>query len=193
MTSPVVYIPDIIPDASAWFQALSTELAWERRPDAPRSEYWETTFGKPYTYGRGRGERTYHPKPSHPIIQTGRDMLTVSTGHLLQGCFLNMYGSARDWLGWHEDDDPGIDHTKPIAVITLGQGRIIQFRERLEPATETTKAVYSEPESLMLEHGSILLMSPGMQHTHQHRIPKASHEVKPRISMTYRGLIGGES
>jgi hypothetical protein len=33
--------------------------------------------------------------------------------------FLNGYGTNRDWLGWHADDDSGIDHTYPIAGVTL--------------------------------------------------------------------------
>jgi hypothetical protein len=39
-----------------------------------------------------------------------------------------------------------------------------------------------------LAPGSLFLMHAGMQATHEHRIPKVGHEVKPRISMTYRGL-----
>lgn len=48
------------------------------------------------------------------------------------GCFLNMYEDGTDALGWHADDDPSIDHDKPIAVVTLGQGRMIHYRGKDE-------------------------------------------------------------
>ena len=49
------------------FYLLRTELDWIRHPDAPRSEYWMGP--KPYTYGRGLGQRTYQPQPTHVCIE----------------------------------------------------------------------------------------------------------------------------
>ena len=187
--APVTYIPGFIVGPDACFEALWTQLAWERRLDAPRREYWTNTFDRPYTYGRGLGTRTYEPSPTHPIVDGIRERLAEDFGCVLEGCFLNGYEGKRDWLGWHSDDDPRIDHAKPIAVVTVGQGRNIQFREVLAPRTETTKAVHGETVTVMLEAGSLLLMHAGMQSTHEHRIPKADFEAKPRISLTYRGLV----
>jgi alkylated DNA repair dioxygenase AlkB len=185
----VSYIQRFITDPDVWFATLWTELDWERRPDAPRREYWTTLRNQPYTYGRGLGTRTYQPRPDHALIERGRKRLHDEHGALLEGCFLNGYETARDWLGWHADDDPGIDHSKPIAIITVGQGRAIQFRKIIEPATETSKGMFTVPETLLLESGSLCLMDAGMQFTHQHRIPKAGIVVMPRISLTYRGLL----
>lgn len=189
MSSPVTYVPNFILDPDMAFAMLWNDLAWEKRPDAPRKEYWTNTFNLPYTYGRGAGERTYLPNVTHPMIEAVRNKLVTDYGFFLEGCFLNGYEGKRDWLGWHADDDPAIDHTKPIAVVTVGQGRNIQFRELLEPRTETTKAVYGETQTQMLASGSLLLMHAGMQSTHEHRIPKADFEAKPRISLTFRGLV----
>ena len=185
----VVYIASFVPDPDIWFSTLWSELDWERRPDAPRREYWTTLRGRPYTYGRGQGVRTYEPKPDHPLVQDGRRRIQDAHGIWLEGCFLNGYETSRDWLGWHADDDAGIDHTKPIAIITVGQARAIQFRQIVEPMSETSKGVYGEPETVMLESGSLCLMDAGMQFTHQHRIPKAGSITQPRISLTYRGLL----
>lgn len=97
------------------------------------------------------------------------------------------YDNSRDWLGWHSDDDRYIDHSRPIAIVTLGNGRNIQFR-KIDAIDKEGDITYDEPTTLFLEPGSLLLMGPGMQFTHQHRIPKMSHDVGPRISLTYRGL-----
>lgn len=186
--APVTYVPGFVDDPDAWFSRLWDELAWERRPDAPRREYWTNTLDRPYTYGRERGVRTYEARPGHPLVDEARLRLLDAYGITLEGCFLNGYEGKRDWLGWHEDDDAGIDHSKPIAVITVGQGRNIQFHEVLEAARPGFKGAYGPTETVMLAAGSLLLMHAGMQSTHQHRIPKADFEAKPRISLTFRGL-----
>ncbi|HEY9656879.1 MAG TPA: alpha-ketoglutarate-dependent dioxygenase AlkB [Allocoleopsis sp.] len=183
-----MYIPNFISSMAAdrMFRSLWNELNWERRPDAPRREYWTNVFNRDYTYGRGAGIRTYTAQPTHSdILAVGLELLSdpkVATD--FEGCFLNGYEGARDWLGWHSDDDPSIDHSKPIAIVTLysdpsKKPRAIQFRDN---ATQTI-------ETVELGHGSLYLMAPGFQFTHQHRIPKAGFDCADRISLTWRGLI----
>jgi alkylated DNA repair dioxygenase AlkB len=186
----ITYYPSFIRNPNNWFDTLWSQLAWERRPDAPRREYWTTLLNRPYTYGRGRGIRTYEPQPDHRLIQQARQRLLDEHDHWLEGCFLNGYEHGRDWLGWHSDDDPGIDHRKPIAIITVGEGRAIQFRKILEPDGPGFNGRFADTKTLMLEPGSLCLMDAGMQFTHQHRIPKLGlHAVKPRVSLTFRGLL----
>lgn len=182
MSAPVTYIAEfLVGDAATQaYLTLRDELAWERRDTAPRSEYWTNTFGRPYTYGRGKGERTYESQPSHAIIDFLRDEIAAAHGPSLEGCFLNYYHDGSDALGWHADDDPGIDHDRPIAVITVGAGREIQFKSQVPG---------SHPQSQFLAPGSLLLMHPGMQQTHYHRIPRVDGMTEGRISLTYRGLV----
>ena len=183
MTDPVKYTAGFIPAPVAGFifDTLKDELAWERRETAPRSEYWTNTLNRPYTYGRGAGERTYLAHPSHPMIDMIGDSISAGIGTFLEGCFLNMYLDGKDALGWHADDDPGIDHSKPIAVVTLGEGRALRYKSQ-EPG--------SHPIEVFLEPGSLLLMNAGMQQTHYHMIPPVKdREIGPRISLTFRGLI----
>ena len=179
MNMPVTYTPNFIADSDTVFDMLWNELDWERREFTPRREYWTNTFERPYTYGRDIGARTYYPRPSHVMIDTVSDKLEEYLGFRYIACFLNGYENGKDALGFHSDDDPGIDHSRPIAVVTVGAGRMIQFMEK---AT-------GEKGEQFLEPGSLLLMLPGMQDTHLHRIPKAGYIVKPRISLTFRSLI----
>lgn len=203
-----IYIPEFITPRKSelLFDQFWNELTWERRDDAPRREYWTNVFGRDYSYGRGAGLRTYHSQPSNNEI----DHINLLIEHLLytsglwdqdkgsddvyfEGCFLNGYENNRDWLGWHEDDDPGIDHTRPIAIVTLygGEGadtpRSIQFRKKLGEVDG--KMTYGPVEDRPLEQGSLCLMPAGFQSTHQHRIPKAGFDSKKRISLTFRGLL----
>ncbi len=181
---PVTFKPDFLDAgrASKMFDVLSSELAWVRRDGAPRSEYWTNLFNQPYTYGSNVGRRTYDAQPRHETVDLVRDLISVEDGGgYLHGCFLNMYLDGNDALGWHADDDEGIDHSLPIAVVTLGETRLIGLKPQVKGAV---------PVMLPLTHGSLLLMHPGMQQTHFHAIIKgeSAKTYGPRISMTYRAL-----
>jgi alkylated DNA repair dioxygenase AlkB len=177
---PVSYTPGFISNPDAVFDALWAELNWERREFTPRREYWTNIFDRSYTYGRGVGQRTYGSQPTHPAIEAVSDSLESLLGFRYEGCFLNGYENSKDALGFHADDDPNIDHSRPIAVVTVGDGREIECMDR---ATGRKVRQFLEP-------GSLFLMNAGMQDTHFHRIPKAGFIVKrPRISLTFRGLF----
>ena len=105
-----------------------------------------------------------------------------------EGCFANLYEGERDHLGWHADDDPGIDHTKPIAVVSFGAERAIQVRPKLEYGMGLLKATEAS-KTFMLESGSLFIMPAGSQFTHEHRIPKVGEKTGERISLTFRGLV----
>ena len=203
--APVTYIPNFMPEGIALmdFYTLAKRLAWIRHPDAPRSEYWTNEFDRPYTYGHVRGQRTYESQPEYPVITFYKRELRRYHHVIFEGCFLNYYKDGSDSLGWHADDDSGIDHNKPIVVVTLGNKREIQFRRNVcsacsgsghydndgaPPCSSCNGTGKGEKESQMLENGSLLLMHAGMQQTHVHRIPKAGFVAGPRISLTFRGL-----
>lgn len=187
MTDPILFISDFLPkpEADKHLHAM-LHINWERRPDAPRAEYWSNDFDRPYTYGRGAGVRTYQASPMPYSVDRIREEILDTTGVYHHGCFCNRYDDARDWLGWHADDDPGIDHEDPISVVTLGQARPLQWRPISSPDTPTMLA---DTRTVLLTHGSLLVMRSGMQFTHQHRIPKASMVVGTRVSLTYRSLV----
>lgn len=179
VSAPVKYTPNFVKNPDEIFDYLWENLPWERRPDAPRRECWMNTYGLSYTYGRGRGERTYQPVEWNLVIGGVQLMLFSGTGVFYQGCFVNGYEGPRDHLGWHADDDPKIDHSAPIAIVSLGFAREIWFRENGSDQIETQ----------LLENGSLSEMGAGMQFTHQHRIPKHSAACGRRISLTFRGLV----
>jgi alkylated DNA repair dioxygenase AlkB len=164
------------------FDTLRKDLAWERRGDTPRCEYYCNDFPYSYKYGKGKGQREYEPRPYHPAILDIRKQLEAHAETIFEVCFLNLYLNQKDQLGWHADDSPEMDDNRPIATISLGVEREIWFRPKSE--------VSSEPiEKLKLGDGSLCLMGRGMQDTHQHRIPKASFLCGERISLTFRGYV----
>jgi len=182
VSAPVRYFADWVENPDEALLRLQADLDWERRADAPRCEYYCNDFPGPYVYGRGAGRRTYEPRSWHPAISAIRAKLEAQVGAPFEVCFLNRYLNQSDHLGWHADDSPEMDDLRPIVTVSLGVEREIWFRPALYYAP-----LLEHIEKLKLGHGSMCLMEPGMQDTHQHRIPKAGFTCGERISLTFRG------
>lgn len=180
MAPPITYIPKFIANPDEALLALKNELQWQRRESTPRSEYYINEVNIPYTYGQGRGVREYLPQPTHPIIESIKEELFKLTSHKFEVCFLNRYHNQSDHLGWHADDSPEMDDSRPIAIISLGVEREIWFCPQ-NNKLEITK--------VKLENGSLCLMHSRMQETHFHKIPKAGFMCGERISLTFRGYV----
>lgn len=180
LNPPIRYISDFIPLPHLAFAELWAGLAW-RSIAGNRLEYYCNDFDRPYTYGQKEYARTYEPQPYHPLITMMREQLEDLTGHKFEVCFLNGYRDGKDQLGWHADDSPEMDDARPIGIISLGAEREIWFRGN-DRKDDVAK--------LKLASGSLCLMDPGMQDTHQHRIPKSPvQNCPPRISLTFRGYV----
>lgn len=175
-----IYIEKFVPDPDDAFAALK-KLDWERRSDAPRSEYYCNDYGDAYTYGRGAGRRTYEPRYQSEEIWAIRRRLEAQCSCLFDTVFLNMYLDQRDHLGWHSDDSPEMDDARPVVSVSLGVEREIWTRSKLPGLNLISK--YS------LAHGSAFIMPPGFQDLYQHKIPKASFQCGERISLTFRGYV----
>lgn len=143
--------------------------------------------GVEYTYGEGPGKRTYTSQSMSDfvaqILASLNEYLHLWHGFgAMNGCFLNRYDNHRNALGWHADDFVGMDHERPVCVVSLGEAREIWWRPN--GATGETPPERRQ----LLEHGSLFIMPPGFQHTHEHRIPKGSREMGPRVSLTFRAF-----
>ena len=210
MNAPITYYPKFLTDPDVMLSKLQQELDWQRRGDTPRMEYYVNEFGVSYIYGRGRGQREYLAQPTHEVITEIQQQIEELTHTKFEVCFLNRYLNQSDHLGWHADDSPEMDDSRPIAIVSLGVERDIMFRKFLGTicvecqeyspnhktpdcpgpgAIKDKVTLWSGIERLRLEHGSLCLMAPGMQDNWQHRIPKASFHCGERVSLTYRGYV----
>ena len=212
MKSPIEYKSDFLSDADYLADILWEELEWLRIETTPRYEYYHALNGADYTYGSGRGVRTYKSQPLHNKIEAIWRLAENAANTKFDVVFLNGYKDQSDQLGWHADDSPEMDDNRPIAIVSLGAEREIWFREKplnngdctscngsghydsngspkCGACDGTGKRALPVIEKLLLGNGSLCLMQPGMQDTHQHRIPKAGKVVGKRISLTFRGVV----
>lgn len=190
----IKYIPPIPELTKLKAEEIWKDIPFERREDSPRFECWYAEDGRPYTYGRGRGERTYQSvevRRIPPFRELLRYVWAVLDWKLeeslFNGVFINGYKDGSDHLGWHSDDGPDIRIDCPIAVVSFGAVREIWTRPILDPEDSEMNS-HAIVTTYKLEHGSIFVMPANFQQDYQHRIPKASFICGPRISFTFRGL-----
>lgn len=195
--APVVLCPRYVPDYADASPEDLTSVPWGTFTEA-RQECFMALTTTNYTYGSGRGVRTYTSVPYLPWVEAIRQHLN-QTPLLHDGlglavkerqynvCFLNRYEDAGQHLGWHADDSPGMNHEHPIAVVSFGQAREIWWRR------SDHKGEIPADQRQLLEHGSLFVMPAGFQREHQHKIPKGDRKMQPRASLTFRHYIPEES
>lgn len=175
--TPTKYDAEAFSSLCGEFSTYWDMLPWVDRV-APRKEAFLAKSPVAYTYGSGDYARTYHSSTIPEFMLGLWENAEAFSECDFELCFCNGYDDERNHLGWHADDSDSVDDERPILVVSIGAEREIWFRDNERTFTE----------KLLLKNGSGLLMLPGMQDTHQHRIPKHSAKCGPRISFTFRGL-----
>jgi len=206
-TAGVTIVPNLEIDRRFILSQLLA-LPWERHTEA-RQELFQAPTPVEYTYGKGPGTRTYTASPltsgvadvlsrvNHFLWQLTMEAAATRAGPLatgavisrgqdwgpMSGCFLNRYDDQHQALGWHADDFRGMDHSKAVCVVSFGAERELWWRVKGQ------KGIIPPEQRIRMVSGSLLVMPPGMQHTHDHRVPKADHAVGPRVSLTFRAFL----
>jgi alkylated DNA repair dioxygenase AlkB len=94
-------------------------------------------------------------------------------------CLLNLYHNGNEGMGWHSDDEKSIEGNSTIASVSLGADRKFSFKHK-----QSNKTI-----SVLLEHGSLLLMKDVTQKNWLHSLPKSSKITLPRINLTFRRMV----
>lgn len=94
-------------------------------------------------------------------------------------CLLNLYHNGNEGIGWHSDDEKILGEINIIASLSFGAERKFLFKHK------QTKQIVS----LVLEHGSLLIMKDSTQLNWLHSLPKSKKINKPRINLTFRTIM----
>jgi alkylated DNA repair dioxygenase AlkB len=82
-------------------------------------------------------------------------------------------------MAWHSDGEKDLKKDGAIASLSFGAERKFAFKHKEDKTTV----------SLLLEHGSLLIMK-GTTQTHWlHRLPSTKLVSKPRINLTFRTIV----
>lgn len=112
-----------------------------------------------------------------------RKLVEEKSGESFNSCLLNLYHDGTEGMAWHSDGEKDLKKYGAIASLTLGAERKFAFKNK-----ETKEVI-----SLTLEHGSLLIMKGETQKNWLHRLPPTKKVFGPRINLTYRTIVNGQS
>jgi len=82
-------------------------------------------------------------------------------------------------MAWHSDGEKDLQKNGAIASLSFGAERKFSFKHK------QTK----ESTSLILEHGSLLIMKGETQTNWLHRLPPTTKITRPRVNLTFRTIV----
>ncbi|WP_332735075.1 alpha-ketoglutarate-dependent dioxygenase AlkB family protein [Flavihumibacter sp.] len=181
----VLYFGSIMPgpEATTYMQQLLSTIDWRndvniifgKKIITSRKVAWYGEKPFAYTYSHSTKEAL----PFTPELIALKDLTERITGEQFNSCLLNLYHHGGEGMGWHSDNEKSITPASAIASLSFGAERKFSFRHRLS----------KETRSVMLEHGSLLLMK-GTTQTHwQHSLPKSTRVTEARINLTFRHMV----
>lgn len=100
------------------------------------------------------------------------------TGETYNSCLLNLYHNGSEGMAWHSDGEKDLKKNGAIASVTFGAERKFGFKHK-----ETKEVV-----SLILQHGSVLVMKDETQTHWLHRLPPTKMKHRPRVNLTFRTI-----
>ncbi|XP_042863600.1 DNA oxidative demethylase ALKBH2-like isoform X2 [Penaeus japonicus] len=150
--------------------------------DIPRKQ---VTYGDPGLTYKYSGITT-PAKPWPKTLKAVRDLVNRVTGYDYNFVLVNRYKDGSDKMGEHKDDEKDLDHNTPIASISLGQPRDFYFRHQ---DARPPKSMKIEKVSMLLEHGSLLLMNPPTNNFWYHALPPRKSAGGLRINLTFRRIL----
>ena len=170
-------------DATALFAELRASLHWQQQPIRmfgrmvmqPRLTAWYGDPGAAYTYSGLKHE----PLQWTDELNALRQKLETETGSRFNSVLCNCYRSGTDSMGWHSDNEPELGSDPVIASVSLGQPRRFLLRH---------KNNHLQKHTLLLGHGSLLLMHGETQQNWQHSLPRTAAHCNERINLTFRHI-----
>lgn len=105
-------------------------------------------------------------------------LIEQHTGETFNSCLLNLYHNGEEGMAWHSDAEKDLKKNGAIASLSFGAERKFAFKHK-----ESKETI-----SLVLEHGSLLIMK-GLTQSHWlHRLPPTKLIRRPRVNLTFRTI-----
>ena len=92
---------------------------------------------------------------------------------------INVYKDGNNSLGWHSDDEAGLDPDHSIASLSIGATRLLEVRHKYRQYQYT----------LPMPHDMLLVMHGLFQSEFQHRVPSDPNCYNMRINLTFRKCL----
>jgi alkylated DNA repair dioxygenase AlkB len=181
----IIYFPVFLKkeEADAVFNELIQNTPWQqdeimvygKKYLQPRLTALYGNEGKPYSYST----IVMQPHPWTSLLQKIKSHIEKVSETNFTTVLFNYYRNGSDGNGWHADNEKELGTNPVIASLSLGAERTFQLKHNSDS---------TQKKSVILEHGSLLLMQGTTQYFWKHQIPKTSKPVGPRINLTFRTI-----
>lgn len=181
-----IYYPNFFSTEKAdlLFENLLKETHWQqdeitifgKKILQPRLTSLYGNEGKSYGYSN----IVMHPNPINSTLTFIKEEIENVINENFTTVLLNLYRNEKDSNGWHADNEKELGRDPIIASVSLGEERVFQIKHNTNKEAK---------QSIILQHGSLLIMKNGAQIYYKHQIPKASKHKKPRINLTFRKIM----
>lgn len=181
----LIYYEHLLPlaDANHYLKILMETIAW-RNDEAyiygkhivtQRKVAWYADKNFAYTYSK----TTKIALPWTKELLELKALVEKQCKTTFNSCLLNLYHSGEEGMSWHSDDEKALGKDTCIASVSLGAERKFSVKHK-----ETKESL-----SLVLAHGSLLVMQGAMQTHWLHALPKTKKVRTARINLTFRTII----
>src|ERR671922_364964 len=170
-------------EANQYFDLLMKNILWKndevvifgKHIVTKRKAAWYGDSDYLYTYSN----TTKHALPWTKELSYLKQIVEEVAGAKFNSCLLNLYHNGDEGMGWHSDDEESLGKNNTIASLSLGAERkfLLKYKQ--------TKQIVS----LVLEHGSLLIMKDATQANWLHSLAKSKNVTQPRINLTFRTIV----
>ena len=181
----VEYYGKLMPSetASHYLEVLLNTIEW-KNDEAVIFGKHILTKRKVAWYGDMEFEYTYSntTKKALPWTKELLDLKRIAeqkTGETFNSCLLNLYHNGEEGMAWHSDGEKDLKKNGAIGSMSFGAERKFAFKHKQSKQTV----------SLILEHGSLLVMKDTTQTHWLHRLPPTKQKHGARINLTFRTIV----
>ena len=169
-------------EANRYFDLLLESILWRndeavifgKHIVAKRKVAWYGDSDYLYTYSNTTKQALAWTKELSDLKQRVEEV----TGTKFNSCLLNLYHNGDEGIAWHSDDEKPLGENSIIASLSFGAERKFSFKHK-----HTKQTI-----SVVLEHGSLLIMKDATQTNWLHSLPKSKKITRPRINLTFRTI-----
>lgn len=170
--------------ADQYLQALLNNIEWKndeailfgKRIITKRKVAWYGDRAFEYTYSNS----TKKALPWTPELLQLKQLVEEKTGETFNSCLLNLYHTGEEGMAWHSDGEKDLKKDGAIGSLSFGAERKFAFKHKTS----------GETVSVVLEHGSLLVMKDTTQTHWLHRLPPTKQTRLPRVNLTFRTIVG---
>jgi alkylated DNA repair dioxygenase AlkB len=169
--------------ANNYYDELMSNIAWEN-DQAMMFGKLIITKRKVAWYGSQKFQYTYSKITKEALPWTTallelKELIEEKSQETYNSCLLNLYHDGNEGMAWHSDGEKDLKKHGAIASISFGAERKFAFKHK------TT----NETISMLLEHGSLLVMKGTTQDHWLHSLPPTKTINKPRVNLTFRTIV----